>query len=123
MAYLFTEDIKADTLVTFLDHLAKKTCSNMPNKCEKNLPSVNNKQVYETYIAEFACICPSKTCASLPYLCFVWKQERSYVNVRKEPLLTNCGEFERLRESLGFLQRKKGTPHSSCHSGMPILQS
>lgn len=48
MAYMFTEDIKADKVAKFLDHLAKETASNMPNYTKKN--------VYETYRAEVACI-------------------------------------------------------------------
>lgn len=96
MAYIFTEDIKTDTIVTFLYRLANKTSSNVPHKCEKNLPHFTTKQVYETYVAEIESVYPSDICYSLPYCCSCWQKEWSFINVRKVSLFSKCGECERL---------------------------
>lgn len=71
---MLTENIEADTVVIFLDRLVNKRDSIMPHKCEKILSQFTKKQVYETYVAGFAHIYTSETCAFLPYFRSVGKK-------------------------------------------------
>lgn len=93
-------DIVADTVITHLDILSKKTGSNMPNNSEIHLPHFCKKQVYESYCQNFSRIYPGENCASESYFYRIWKKHRSLIKVRKVPKFTKCSECERFRTAL-----------------------
>lgn len=107
LAYMFTEYIKADIVATFLD---------LVNNRGTNMPHFTKKQVYKTCVAAIARIHPTETYASLQYFCLDWRKERSFMKVRKVPLLTKCGDFERLCEALRVAATQGTDTTEFCHS-------
>lgn len=62
-----TKDTNADTVITHLVRLVRKTRSNMPNMADIHLRHFTKKHVHEGYFKQFYRLYPSETCSSEVY--------------------------------------------------------
>lgn len=89
-----------DSIILFLDRLAKATAESMPDKPQLHLPFFRTADVYEVFTKEFSRLYVNDNYPCYNYFMRVWKMHCSNIQVRKSSRFTKCSLCEQLRSAL-----------------------
>lgn len=93
------ESCGRDSIITFLERLARKTAGKMPDKLEQHLPFFKKSEVYVRFMEEHALL--HLTVPPSPsYFYKVWKTWCNSIKVRKVSRFAKCDVCEELRAAL-----------------------